>query len=420
VVSMGKALILLLGLLGSFSSFAASDTPELGGGQVPLSEDEVIPGVSAPQIKGLRDDVSLVELSPEEQKAHMDKAAFDGAKELGVPFPFVQGVQQGMALLFLREYGNARAHFIALEERYPGTAVASVGQVLVWQGLMLENFDFKYDKQYQVALKAALKELKRVKKVSGSDGWEELLFAGMIGVDAIHSMRREKYIQALSRAFEAMEHISAAKEAAPNFPDLRLADGMYAYWRSIITLSIKGLPDYGDDRLSGIEHMEYVRDNGVFLAAPASLGLTYTWLEERRYKRAIKEGERNRAAYPDNIINNLVVARSYIKVKKYKRAIAILDHIQQVDSKNDRAHYYKAVALGREKRWDESVLSLQRYLKAPYLEPIHEAAAQYRLGRIYLNRKDYKAAESAFHRAVKLTKHAGAKKALNTIKDSKP
>ena len=413
---MGKTFILLLGLFSPIFGFAASDTNKAGDEQVPMSEDEVIPGVSAPQIKGLSQDTNITILSPEQHSDRMKKAAIEGAQELGVPVLFVEGVQEGMELLFLRQYGKARTHFIALEDRFPGTAVASVGQILIWQALMLENFDFKYDKQYQVSLKAALKELKRVQKISGSEGWEQLLFAGVIGVDAIHSMRKEKYIQALSRAFEAMEHISAAKKAAPNFPDLRLADGMYAYWRSIITLSIKGLPDYGDDRLSGIKDMEYVRDNGVFLAAPASLGLTYTWLEEKRHKRAIKEGERNRTAYPDNVINNLVVARSYIKIKKYNLAIEILEHIEQVDAKNDRAHYYKAVALSRARRWDDALASLQRYLKAPHLEKNHEAAAQYRIGRIYMNRKEYKAAESAFYRAVKLTKHTGSKKALKSVR----
>ena len=101
---MGKTFILLLGLFSPTFSFAASDTNKAGDEQVPMSEDEVIPGVSAPQIKGLNEDTNITILSPEQQKARMEKAAIEGARELGVPVPFVEGVQEGMELLFLRNY----------------------------------------------------------------------------------------------------------------------------------------------------------------------------------------------------------------------------------------------------------------------------------------------------------------------------
>ena len=63
-------------------------------------------------------------------------------------------------------------------------------------------------------------------------------------------------------------------------PDLKLGDGLYNYWRTVISRSVKGLPDFADKRL-GIEQMEYVQDNGIFLGPAATFALTYTWLKVR-------------------------------------------------------------------------------------------------------------------------------------------
>ena len=73
----------------------------------------------------------------------------------------------------------------------------------------------------------------------------------VLGIDAIHSMRRGNYLTSLNRALEAMKAIDRAKQLAPEFPDLKLENGLYNYWRTVITLG-QGTP--GLRRLSEARH----------------------------------------------------------------------------------------------------------------------------------------------------------------------
>lgn len=341
---------------------------------------------------------------------------YRGAEALKADPKFVHGIREGLELVFLRDYSGARAYFDTLEGEFPGTGVSAVGQTLVWQALMLENFDFKYDKQYEVSSAAALEALEAQLEVPGNEGWEHFMLAGVVGIEAIHKMRKENYLPALQRAFAAMDHIAAAKAAVPDFPDLRLADGMYNYWRTVVTMGSKVLPDFGDHRAEGIEHMEYVEVNGIFLQAPATLSLAFTWLEERQIKKALTSCGRNYRAYPDNVINNLVLGRTYIYMRKYDAALRVFNEILEDSPDNVRVLYYQGLALHRSGQTEEAKTAFVKYLAAPYMEAYQRSAAHYRLGQVYYRLEDLDSAEEQYKAAVKIDGNRSAKNGLERVR----
>jgi len=213
-------------------------------------------------------------LTPQEAKAlPYSVEAYRGAEQLGLHPEYVEGVRAGLHLMYLRDYKGVREHFRALDERFPGTGISPVADTLVWQALMLENFDYKYDSQYWVTTRLARDQLEAALEVPGNEGWEHFLMAGIVGIEAIHTMRQERYLPALQLALDAMAEAGKAKEAAPEFTDLLLADGMYNYWRTVVTQNSRVLPDFGDKRMEGLEQMRKVEAEGVFLGPPSSLAL---------------------------------------------------------------------------------------------------------------------------------------------------
>ncbi len=342
---------------------------------------------------------------------------FLGAETLKLDPQYVFEVQRGIELVFLRDYNGARDHFEKLDAAYPGTGVAEVIDVLVWQALMLENFDFKYSQQYWVSSKAAREALDVALKAEGGEGWEHLLYCGVSGIEAIHTMRQSQYTKALSLAFEAMGHLKESKEAAPDFPDLLLADGMYNYWRSVVTMTSKVLPDFGDRRVEGIEQIQAVEQAGVFLAPAATLSMAFTWLEEGAMKKALASCQTNRRAYPQNVVNNLVTGSTYVYMKKYDEALQVFDEVQAVDPKNKRVLYWKGVAKLRKGDAKGAEKELRAYLASDYLETYQRAAAHWRLGTALQKQKDWGGAAGAYEEAVKLDKHKGAKHALAKLKE---
>ncbi|MBW1876988.1 MAG: tetratricopeptide repeat protein [Deltaproteobacteria bacterium] len=342
--------------------------------------------------------------------------AYRGSEQLGLNPGYIDGVRAGLHLMYLRDYKGVREHFAALDERFPNTGISAVADTLVWQVLMLENFDYKYDSQYWVTTRRAREELEAALEIPGSEGWEHFLMAGVVGIESIHTMRQERYLPALQLALDAMAEAGKAKEAAPGFTDLLLADGMYNYWRTVVTQNSRMLPDFGDLRMEGLEQMRTVESEGVFLGPPASLALAFSYIEEHKLKAALSACARNARPYPDNIINNLLLGQVQTYMRRYTPAMASFDRILAVAPNNKRVRYWRGVTLLRSGRSPEAEQELLTYLAFDYLEDHQRAGGHYRLGQAYYRQKRYPEAVTEFKKAVKQSGHKGAKASLDRMK----
>ena len=344
---------------------------------------------------------------------------YRGANQIHMPPEFIYDVREGLELLYQRKYQDARDHFVEVEGRFPHTALGPVSDVLVWQALMLENFDFKYEKQYWVSSAESRKALTEAMAIPGNEAWEYFLMTGVSGIEAIHTMRRTQYLKALQLSFEAIGYVNKVREHAPDFTDMALADGMYNYWRTIVTMNSKLLPDFGDKRAEGIAQMRQVEQAGIFLASPTTLALVFTWHEENNMKEALTSCVKNYRKYPDNIINNMVMGSTYVYTRRYKLALETFDRIANVDANNQRVKYWRGVALMRSGQVDPAIAEFNQYLSGSNLEDYQRAYTFYRLGQAYARLKQWAKAEENYKLAVKETGHKSAKSRLDNLKAMK-
>lgn len=345
----------------------------------------------------------------------LDPEALRAGAEIQLTPDYAQGVRDGLELIYLRRYDDARSHFRTFEQTHPGSGLEPVADVLVWQALMLENFDFRYDKEYWAASKAVRKELGRALKVDGNDAWEHFIFGGMVGIEAIHQARTGKYLSALSLAFEAMDHVEESRKRAPGFTDMLLADGMYNYWRTVVTDWSSMLPDFGDHKAEGIDQMRTVQDRGIFLSAPSTLALSFSYIQEGQKQNAKGSVDRMRAAYPDNVINNLVAGSVYVQLRKYDTAKAIFNEVLEDSPDNARAVYWRGLTEFRSGDLDAALADFTRYNAIGYLEDEQRSMAQYRIGRVHYARKDFATAEDWFEKSNKTDSNKRAKTFLERI-----
>lgn len=345
---------------------------------------------------------------------------YSGAKALDLEPAFVDGVRNGLGKLFARDYKGTREHFAAFEVANPGYGLDAFADLLVFQALMFENYDFKYEKSYLEASKRCKTKLETAVKAPGHQAFEEFLLTGVVGIAAIHGMRKEQYIGALSLAFEAMDHASKSRAAAPAFGDLDLADGLYNYWRTVITLTSRVLPDFGDHRVEGIRQMQAVEANGVFMSAPATLALTYTWIEEHDDKRALASAQKSRAKYPESAINNLVLGRTYINNREYDKAIAVFGDILKAVPDHRFVWYYKGIAEMRSGKLPEAEASLRTFLGFPELEVWQRSNAWYRMGQLRYRQERWTDAREAWKTAIKIDGNDRAKLRLTKLDADHP
>ncbi len=381
----------------SLSGFDRSNRPEV---EVPFVGPPASPGVL-------------------ERAAASGESAQRGAAQLSMDPAFVGGIQVGLEKLYRRDYAEAKAHFVALEGRFPHTGVAAVVDVLVWQAKMLENFDFQYDAQYRSASNVARESLDTALENPGNEAWEHFLYAGVIGIESIHTVRTGSYLPALQMAFEAMDHVTKTRELAPDFTDLLLADGMYNYWRTVLTESSRFLPDFGDKRALGLEQMQEVESRGIFLGAPSTLSLTFSYIEESRYDLALGRCQHNRSRYPDSVINNLLTGTTYLYLRKYGEALRVFDEVRSDAPENRRVRYWRGVALLRAGESASSEAEFKTYLTSPYLEAWHKSSTWWRLGQLYQRDKRFAEADAAYAEGVEIDGHASSKAALNSLREQR-
>ncbi len=300
-----------------------------------------------------------------------------------------------------------------LPEGEPRSAALAV---VVFQASMFENYDYRYDVQYKAATRIARTTLEAATKEPGNEGWERFMLAGVVGIEAIHAVRQGRYLPALTLAFEAIDHMESSRAAAPEFVDLALADGMYNYWRTIITRRSKLLPDFGDRREEGIEQMREVEKAGIFLAAPATLSLAFAHYEDGDFRSAVQACARNKRKYPGNVINLMMLGATHLKTRSFDDALANFDAIVEVDANNHRVHYYRALAMMRSGRRAEADVVLRAYLEQDHLVDYQVAWAHYRLGELAMGREEWDEAETQFRAAIRAD---GLKHARDKLDDLK-
>lgn len=413
-----KRWLLSLPLVLGLTTVALADPPPQDDPQQEDMASETVSGKRLPSLD-LRATPNP-SISNEQMEAFQDRefdaVVYRGARVLDLEPAFVNGIREGLELLYLRDYRGARKYFEALEGDYPHTGISATANTLVWQAMMLENFDFKYDEQYWVSSAQARADLEEAIALPGGEGFKQFLMGAIVGIEAIHHMRHEHYLKAIELAFEAMDHVAAAKEAAPEFTDLMLLDGLYNYWVTVVTLSSDILPDFGDERVTGIEQMRHVETHGIFLAAPASLAMAFTWLEEHELKRALEATMRTHRRYPDNVINNLLLGNTYTYMRRYPRALEVYDDILQVAPDNKRVHYYRGVTLLRSGDATAAEQALSTYLAFDYMEDYQRANGLYRMGQALYRQKRYGEAWTTWKEAVHVNGHKGAKAKLERMK----
>lgn len=338
-----------------------------------------------------------------------------GAKALSLEEDFVGRAVEGCELLYSRDYRGSKQHFVEMDKAYPGRGIGHMANVLIYQARMMENFDFRFDKAYQTSNEAAIEELEAGLETPGAETWEHFGIGTLKGVEAIHIMRKSQFLPAIWKGVEALDHINEVKRLAPNFKDVLLGDGLFKYWRSVVTMDSKALPDMGDQRQEGIDDMLTAEKEAIFLGPGATLALAFTWIEERQMKKALEYTLANHRAYPDNVVNNMVLARVYLYQRRYDDSLRVLRLIQADDPENHRSWYYTATVLLKQRQYDEALEAIDHYLGFE-LEPYYQAQALHRRGDIFYRQKDYSTAEKQYKAAVKADGYKPSKKRLEKIK----
>ncbi len=269
----------------------------------------------------------------------------------------------GRDLIFHRQYDQALEHFKKLEVDYPDSSLGTFGQMAIWQARMFENYDFKFDSEFDAISQKNKIQVGKILKQSNASAWDLFLAGSASGLRGFYDMRKDAVFRALSEANTAKKAMNLALQKDPSFADVYLGLGMYDYWRSVFTNRIKILPFFSDKRNEGLAQIERAQKEGRVAGALADTSLAFCYLEGRQWQKAIPILEKNLKDYPENVISKNLLVDFYGMQKNYVQAHKVLDDLLKNNPDIFVAQFFKGKTYLREGKRVEARRFYEQYLK---------------------------------------------------------
>ncbi len=327
---------------------------------------------------------------------------FTGENPLGVSRAEFAAAQEGMELIYQRQYSEALQVFEEAGIDFPDSPLGPIGRGLVWQAWMYENYDFTYERAYLGEYADAKDRLARSSRRSDDKAWIYFLTAVHLGLDSMYDIRKGRHLAAFDKAWDALEYVKKVERLAPEFHDVQLALGLYNYWRTAISEQVDLLPSFGDHRAEGLAQMQLAKDKGLLARAPASLVLTYSYMEKGDFNAALSEAQWVKDRYPNNLLNLMVMGQVQRKLRRNSDAVATYEYA--VDIAPDVADTWYALA--RQLERDRKQLKRSRDVYKTYIERStdnsRKATGWYRIGMLERKLKRYESSKYAFAQASQL------------------
>src|SRR5262249_7978117 len=114
--------------------------------------------------------------------------------------PLTEAEKQGVIgreLIFHRKYDEALEYFKKLAAENPDSPLGTFGQMAVWQSRMFENFDFRFDREFQEVSELNKKIVEKVVDRKESSAWDLFLAGASAGVRSFYLMRKDSPFRAL-------------------------------------------------------------------------------------------------------------------------------------------------------------------------------------------------------------------------------
>lgn len=324
---------------------------------------------------------------------------FTGENDLGVEPDLMRHVQEGLEMIYQRQYPDAVTHFATVKELYPDSPAGAFGTSVVYLSMMLENSDDTYREEYAAEVAEASVLAERAMKSGQQKGWNTFLYAGIGGLEGLDRAQQGDLLGALNKGWEAIESMKRAKRLEPDFADADLGIGIYNFWRTLVTEDLGYLARFGDHKDEGLAQMEHARDEGLLVWVGGSLALAYAYKDMRQYDKAIAECLALQAEYPDNVINNTMLAYMYAKNRDYEESMESYQRVLAVDPENRRVVWHIGELYYRMEIHDD----LARDFLTKYLQleiPVrYRSQTHDRLGEIALRQEQPTAALHHFEAA---------------------
>lgn len=201
------------------------------------------------------------------------------------------------------------------------------------------------------------------------------------GYIARQHSNRDEWISSLNAARKAYNSYGYLQEKMPDFPDLKLAEGLKLYYSEylpeaypVVKTVSWFLPD--GNKKQGLAELRKASQSAIFARAEASYFLgNINYNYENEYDVAARHFEHLYHTYPHNNYYARLLVKNYYKMGRYEDAMAVINESL--------------------KRWDNNSFPFGKVLREELL---------FWKGRIFYRKQSYGEARSYFEESLQLSK----------------
>ena len=261
---------------------------------------------------------------------------------------------------------GADARLAEWKEQYPSHPLWQLMDGMeFWWVLLSDLNDQSRDEQFYKIMKKA--DYAASKLLYDEPGHVDALIIRTVanGYIARQHSNREEWVTSLNTARKAYNAYGYLQEEMPEFPDLKLAEGLKLYYSEylpeaypVVKTVSWFLPD--GDKQKGLGEMQKASEAAIFARAEADYFLgNINYNYENNYRKAARHFELLHARYPNNNYYARLLVKNYYRMNRYNDALSVINTSLQ--------------------RWDEQDLPFYDVLKEELL--FWKARIYYRQGK---------------------------------------
>jgi tetratricopeptide (TPR) repeat protein len=167
--------------------------------------------------------------------------------------------------------------------------------------------------------------------------WNNYFMALSKGYSAYYEALKGNYISAFTGGYDALDYFNECLEKDSTFYESYIALGTYQYWAGAKTDIINWLPFIPDDKKNGVKLLEEVITRRSYNYHIAVNSLTWIYIEEEEYQKAVETAKPVFEAYPGNKFIGLALASAYRNINPTKSVEVygrILDALERTGDPN--------------------------------------------------------------------------------------
>ncbi|MFO8057223.1 MAG: hypothetical protein R6V10_08020 [bacterium] len=285
-----------------------------------------------------------------------------------------------------REYEKAREICLKLGRDLPDNPAAPTGEMVLYQVMMLENDDFRYDRRLRDAAVQAEAAARGYENKAEKTDWYYTLLGASYGIKGIYHLRRQEYLEGAYLGITALRYLKTAKEMNPKNYEARMGIGVYLYYRSAYSRYLP-LP-WLDRRDEGIAEVKLAGEKRDYLNEVSRIALYYIYVNEKDYQKALSYMDGLIEERPGFPVFYQLAGRALMEKGDYKKAYSYYDRMRRIDPEL-YLPYFKlgecSLKLGRKK---EAKRRLEKFFRVlGDRESVHRKPARKYLQE--LEEKDY-------------------------------